>query len=145
MPSSRTWPAALDFDVLSGDADPTDPLYQGGNLGHGTATASVLVSPKTHVVSGTAPRARHMLIRAIESVIRITQVSVARAIDCAVEHDAHVIIMSLGGIPSFAISSVPHYPVLDGTPGRGPMTQVRCSFAMPCVVVNLGSMDMGMC
>ena len=95
--------SAPGFDVLAGDADPTDPLDQGGNPGHGTATASVLVSPETRVVSGTAPRARHMAIRAIESVIRITQVSVARAIDWAVEHDAHIITMSLGGIPSFAL------------------------------------------
>ena len=95
--------SAPGYDVLSGDADPTDPLGQGGNPGHGTATASVVVSPETRVVSGTAPRARHMPIRAIESVIRITQVSVARAIDWAVEHDAHVITMSLGGIPSFSL------------------------------------------
>jgi serine protease len=95
--------SAPGFDVLSGDADPTDPLDQGGNPGHGTATASVVVSPETRVISGTAPRARHMPIRAIESVIRITQVSVARAIDWAVEHDAHVITMSLGGIPSFSL------------------------------------------
>jgi len=90
------------FDVLSNDADPTDPLGV-GNPGHGTATASVLVSPEALVVTGTAPRARHMPIRAIESVIRITQVSVARAIDWAVGHGAHVITMSLGGIPSFSL------------------------------------------
>jgi serine protease len=95
--------SAQGFNVLSGDVDPTDPLGQGGEPGHGTAIASVLVSPGTHVVSGAAPRARHMPIRAIESVTQITQVSVARAVDWAVGHDAHVITMSLGGIPSFAL------------------------------------------
>jgi hypothetical protein len=93
------------FDVLDGDPDPTDPLISGfgDSPGHGTATASVLVSLPPGRVTGSAPRAQHMAIRAIESVIRITQVSVARAIDWAVEHGAHVITMSLGGLPSFAL------------------------------------------
>lgn len=95
--------SAPGFDVLSDDANATDPLDDFGNPGHGTATASVLVSPETRVVTGTAPLATYMPIRAIESVIRITQVSVAKGINWAVEHGAHVITMSLGGIPSFAL------------------------------------------
>jgi hypothetical protein len=91
------------FDILSGDTDPTDPLNQDGNPGHGTGTGSVLVSPETKVVSGTAPLASHMPIRAITSVVQVTQVSVARAIDWAVDHGAHVITMSLGGLPSFSL------------------------------------------
>jgi hypothetical protein len=90
------------FNTLTGAPDPTDGLT-GGNDGHGTGTASVLVSPETPTIVGAAPRASHMPIRAVESVIRITQGSVARAIDWAVEHDAHVITMSLGGVPSFAL------------------------------------------
>ncbi len=90
------------WDVLDGDADPTDPLGA-GSPGHGTATASVLLSPGSLVVAGTAPRARHLPIRAVESVVRISQVSVARAIDWAVDNGAHVITMSLGGLPSFAL------------------------------------------
>jgi serine protease len=95
--------SAPGFDVLSDDADATDPLDDFGNPGHGTATASVLVSPETRVVTGTAPLATFMPIRAIQSVIQITQVSVAKGINWAVEHGAHVITMSLGGIPSFAL------------------------------------------
>ncbi|QYN39139.1 S8 family serine peptidase [Pseudonocardia sp. DSM 110487] len=89
-------------DIIDSDDDPTDPLT-GGNEGHGTGTASVLVSPESLVMAGTAPLARHMPIRAVESVIRITQVSVAQAIDWAVASGAHVITMSLGGIPSFSL------------------------------------------
>ena len=90
------------FDVLDNDPDPTDPL-DGQNPGHGTATASVAVSGPAGTVTGSAPAATHMAIRAVESVVRITQVSVARAIDWAVDHGAHVISMSLGGIFSFTL------------------------------------------
>ena len=90
------------FDVLDNDADPTDPL-DGANPGHGTATASVVVSGPAGTVTGSAPGASLMAIRAVASVFRITQVSVARAIDWAVDHGAHVITMSLGGIFSFTL------------------------------------------
>jgi serine protease len=93
---------AAGFDLLDNDPDPTDPL-DGLNPGHGTGTASVVVSPVSMTVVGSAPNARHMPIRAIESVVRVTQVTVARSIDWAVEHGAHVITMSLGGIPSFSL------------------------------------------
>jgi serine protease len=90
------------FDTLDDDGDPTDPL-DGFNPGHGTGTASVVVSPRSLMVIGSAPAARHMPIRAIESVIRVTQVSVAKAVDWAVRNGAHVITMSLGGLPSFSL------------------------------------------
>ncbi len=90
------------YDFVDTDNDPTDPLGD-GNPGHGTATASVIVSPNTHVVTGAAPRVRHMAIRAIESVVRVSQVSVAKAVVWATDHGAHVITMSLGGLPSFAL------------------------------------------
>jgi serine protease len=90
-------------DVLDGDADPTDPLDDIGNPGHGTGTASVAVSRESNLISGSAPLAHHMPIRAIRSVVRITQVSIAEAIDWAATHGAHVITMSLGGLPSFSL------------------------------------------
>lgn len=92
-------------DILGRDDNPTDPLEDGPlqNPGHGTGTASVVVSPESRVVAGSAPRAVHMPIRAIRSVLRISQVSVAEAIEWAVAHGAHVITMSLGGIPSFSL------------------------------------------
>jgi hypothetical protein len=90
-------------DVIDDADNATDPLHDLGNPGHGTATASVVVSPVAGIVRGSAPRASHMPIRAIQSVVRITQVTVAEAIEWAVQHSAHVITMSLGGLPSFAL------------------------------------------
>ena len=90
------------FDVLGNDPDPTDPLT-GQNPGHGTGTASVLVSGTSGTVTGSAPAASHMPIRAINSVVQITLGTVAEAVDWAVEHGAQVITMSLGGFFSFSM------------------------------------------
>lgn len=100
-------------DVLSGGAinlmdparpnDATDPMDYPGTRGHGTGTASVVVSGAPGVVHGSAPRARHLPIRAIHSVMRLSQTTVAQAIDRAVDEGADVITMSLGGIYSFAL------------------------------------------
>ena len=91
------------FDVIDDDNDPTDPLTGPGNPGHGTGTASVLVSLDSYVVTGSAPQAGLMPIRTIESVVRVRQVTVARAIDWAIQEGAHVVTMSLGGIPASAL------------------------------------------
>ena len=72
------------WDVLDHDGDPTDPL-DGFNPGHGTGTASVVVSPESREIAGSAPAASHMPIRAVTSVIQVTQVSVAEAIGHAVD------------------------------------------------------------
>jgi serine protease len=87
------------YDVLGRNPDPTDPL-DGQNPGHGTGTASVVVSPETLRVCGSAPAAGHMPIRAVTSVILTSQVSVTEAIGRAVDAGAHVITMSLGGLPA---------------------------------------------
>jgi hypothetical protein len=91
------------WNTLHGNADTTDPMNYLGNPGHGTGTASVIVSPPDREMTGAAPRARHMALRAVESVIRLRQVTVARAVDWAVEHGASVITMSLGGLPSLSL------------------------------------------
>lgn len=83
--------------------DPTDPLPKTGNPGHGTSTASVLLSPVSLDIAGSAPEAKHMPIRAIESVARLSQIKVAQAIDHAVNNGAHVITMSLGGVASLSL------------------------------------------
>ena len=52
--SPRTWnwwasAFVPGFDVIDDDSDPTDPMTELGNPGHGTGTASVLVSLASHV------------------------------------------------------------------------------------------------
>ncbi|WP_068419409.1 S8 family serine peptidase [Labrenzia sp. OB1] len=90
------------IDLIQGDSDPEDPLTAWfGNNGHGTATASVVFSKAPGDVLGSAPKAVLMPIRAIRSVVRTSQLSVAEAINYAVDNGAHVITMSLGGVPSF--------------------------------------------
>ena len=95
-------PRQGDYDVLDHDTDPTDPLT-GANPGHGMGTASVAVSPESLQVAGSAPEATLMPIRAITSVIEVSQVSVAEAINRAVDEGADVISMSLGGVPAAAL------------------------------------------
>ncbi|MER9240901.1 S8 family serine peptidase [Mesorhizobium sp. M0633] len=83
--------------------DATDPLTEAGNPSHGTATSSVLLSPESLDISGAAPLAKLMPIRAIDSVVRLSQIKVAEAIDYAVNNGAQIITMSLGGIASFTL------------------------------------------
>lgn len=84
-------------------SDATDPMPSGGNPGHGTGTASVVVSRDPLDVIGSAPLATLMPIRTIETVIQPSMVKVAEAVDHAVAHGAHVITMSLGGLWSLSL------------------------------------------
>jgi serine protease len=90
-------------NFVEGGDDPTDPLNYLGNPGHGTGTGSVVVGSENSDMAGAAPLATHMPIRAVESVVRLSQITVAEAIDFAVVHKAHVISLSLGGIPSISL------------------------------------------
>lgn len=90
-------------DFVDDDADSTDPLDYSGNPGHGTGTGSVVAAPGHRTLCGSAPLARLMPVRAIESVIRLSQVPVAEAVDFAVAQGAQVITMSLGGLPSISL------------------------------------------
>lgn len=92
------------FDLLRNAADATDPLdYSVGNASHGTKTGGVMVSPLPEEIAGSAPKAIHMPIRTIHSVVRLSQMRVAEAIHYAIDHGAHVITMSLGGAPSISL------------------------------------------
>ena len=55
-------------------------------------------------VTGTAPGASLGPIRAIKSVVRITQSRVAQAIEHARRKGCHVITMSLGGLQARAVA-----------------------------------------
>ncbi len=92
------------FNVLTGAADPTDPLAAGGNPGHGTGTASVMTSGPVGSVLGPAPKATLVPIRCTESVIlTFNGGAVAKAVDHARLHGCHIVTMSLGGTPSRAL------------------------------------------
>ena len=95
------------FDFFRGDTDPTDELERGfgRNPGHGTGTASVIISPKgapagapPNFVSGAAPAAKLIPFRVSNSVVIIDTLNLARAIEKAADTGAHVISISMGGL-----------------------------------------------
>jgi subtilisin family serine protease len=95
-----TVPVDAPIDPTAGE----DPLDAGflRNPGHGTATASVIVSGDAEVVAdkkiyGIAPGARVMPLRVSSSVIHFDFSNVGKAIVYAADHGADVISMSLGG------------------------------------------------
>ena len=92
----------LAVNLVEPGRPPVDPL-DGGNEGHGTATGSVAASPESRAMSGSAPAARLVPIRAIRSVTVFDQSRVAQAIDHARRGGAHVISLSLGGLFSSAL------------------------------------------
>jgi endonuclease G len=100
----------LGHDFVDGDSDAEDPLVQGPllNPGHGTGTASVIVSPRgapqagagsTSMVSGVAPGSKIIPIRTGVSVITlISSFNLANAIEYATDRGAHIVSISMGGI-----------------------------------------------
>jgi serine protease len=106
------------FDFLDMDPDATDPLEEKppgiliANPGHGTGTLSVIISPRgdqtpsnenEKFVSGVAPGARVIPLRITKSVVLFGMMKLAKAIGYAVENGAHVISISLGGVPSLRL------------------------------------------
>ena len=97
------------WNFVEGNGDARD-RFSGGLLehpGHGTLVSSVIGSrggagmdgttTAPGAVTGTAPMAKVLPIRAIKSVIDLTQRRVPAAISHAVAKDADVIVMALGG------------------------------------------------
>lgn len=107
------------FDFVRRTADPIDPLER-GNPGHGTTTASVIMSgigggDGRQFVSGVAPRASLVPLRVTPSVLLLSFDRLAEAIRFAVDRDCHVISMSLGGpVPSRALERAIAYAVERG-------------------------------
>jgi hypothetical protein len=90
---------------LLDDGDPIDPLDELGQRGHGTATASLMVSPAgcqidgCRPISGLAPDAEVVPIRVTNTVVILTwQSRLADAIEHAVKSGCKVVSMSLGGL-----------------------------------------------
>jgi thermitase len=111
---ARALLAGKGFDFQDDDADPRDPLSNRPlqHPGHGTSTASLIVSPRGRqpgldgpaFVSGVAPGARLIPLRVTTSVVLWSTRRLTRAIRHAVSHEAHVISISLGGpTPSVAL------------------------------------------
>jgi thermitase len=102
------------YDFEDDRQDARDPLA-GGLLrhpGHGTSTSSLIISAKglqagsagPAFVSGTAPGASLIPIRATKSVVLWSMSRLTRAIHHAVDRGAHAISISLGGpVPSIAL------------------------------------------
>ncbi|MEP5732058.1 MAG: S8 family serine peptidase [Sulfitobacter sp.] len=98
-----------EINLVEGGSDAHDRFSNGfmKHPGHGTLVMSVVASRGTvnaagktgtpGAITGTAPEAKVMPIRAIKSVIDATQRRIAKAIDHATTHGADVISMALGG------------------------------------------------
>lgn len=112
-------PAALDLahaaNILDGTTDPTDPLTPGtANPGHGTGTASVVISREQGDITGSAPEATLVPIRCTTDVKIFDGMPVARAIAHATAVGCDVITMSLGGLPHFAVRAAVQEAVANG-------------------------------
>ncbi|MAC78562.1 MAG: hypothetical protein CML66_10935 [Rhodobacteraceae bacterium] len=94
-------PRAANF--IEDGAPPVDPLTGFGNVGHGTGTGSVVASPPTLQITGAAHAATLVPVRCLRVVARLDQSRVAKAINHARLTGAHVITMSLGGVPGFGL------------------------------------------
>lgn len=101
VPSQRRVRPQDGYDFEDSDSDPLDPM-SGQAPGHGTATASVIMSGRAEAgettLVGIAPAAQLVPIRVSDSVIHLSFKNVTKAIYHAVDKaGAHVISMSLGG------------------------------------------------
>jgi thermitase len=98
------------FDIFRNDTDPQDELrsnFPWQTPGHGTHTASVIISPRGAAhdsqgtfVSGAAPGAKLIPFRVSDTVIILDTLNLARAIEMAVDAGAQVISISMGGVGS---------------------------------------------
>ena len=121
------------YDFVLRQPDAADPLER-GNPGHGTTTASVIMSgaggPATPFVSGVAPAAELIPIRVTPRVVLLGFDRLAEAIRYATDKGCHVISMSLGGVtPSGTLERAVEYAV-----GRGVVVLAAAGNVWPWVV-----------
>jgi serine protease len=104
------------YDFLYDDPDAHDDLERPlvtpvPNPGHGTGTASAIVSPQGSAgkysgggwVTGVAPGAEIIPLRTAYSVVLWSTLNLARAIEYATNEGAHVISISMGGLWSWRL------------------------------------------
>jgi len=108
-----------DYDVIDDDEDARDPLRRAffavlDSPGHGTQTGSVIAGRERGKISGVAPLATLVPIRAIKSVVQVLDGDVARAVNKARERDCHIISMSLGGRGFIGLQEALRSAVADG-------------------------------
>jgi subtilisin family serine protease len=108
-----------DRDLVDEDDDAIDPLEKGRfpeflQPGHGSRTSSVIAGRAEGVLSGAAPLATVVPIRAVRSVIQIVDADVARAVDHARRSGCHVISMSLGGFGFSGLEAAINRAVREG-------------------------------
>jgi Subtilase family/Peptidase family C25 len=95
--------ADLGYNFEEDNDNPTD-LLDGSAPGHGTATGSVIMSPRgkqlpgaARGVSGAAPLAELVPFRVSNNVVHFSMARVTQAIYAAIDRGCHVVSMSLGG------------------------------------------------
>jgi serine protease len=106
------------YDFVLRKPDGVD-LLERGNPGHGTTTASVIMSSTggsgSTFVSGVAPAATLVPLRVTPRVVLLGFDRLAEAIRYATDRGCHVISMSLGGVtPSGALERAVAYAVSQG-------------------------------
>lgn len=106
--------ASLAFDFIANTAGAVDPMNYSGNPGHGTGTASAVASRVAGTISGSAPMATLVPLRAVTSVIVLDHGRVAAAVEYARKKGAGVITMSLGGAWSSALRAAIRKAIADG-------------------------------
>lgn len=106
--------AGLAYDFIQNRKGATDPLKYDGNPGHGTRTASVVASRVAGTISGAAPLATLVPLRAVTSVVVFDHGRVAAAVEYARRYGAQVITMSLGGAWSSALRAAIGRAIADG-------------------------------
>jgi hypothetical protein len=110
---------ASDRDVIDHDDDARDPLERSrfqvlDSAGHGTATGSVIAGRRRGTISGVAPKARLVCVRAIRSVVQVLDGDVARAVNVARERGCHIVTMALGGRGFIGLRDAIRAAVADG-------------------------------
>lgn len=103
------------YDFVEGKTGAADPLDYTGNPGHGTGTASVVAGRgASRRMSGSAPAAKLVPLRAIERVVVFDHGRVAAAVEFARRRKADVITMSLGGSWSSSLRAAIGKAIADG-------------------------------